>query len=401
MALFRTGLYVKNHSVEKVQVAKTPIASYNGNVTGLYIPEIIAEIVARQTGSGTPAPDNVRPIIGVSECNVVRCGKNILKTNGLTFANPSSTATANTTPRTWTRDSYCVGISHNNYYNTVPIDVYSVSDNEIVVKTTSSAYGVNIPITLARGISGKITLNANVSGGKITVSFYKEDGTFISSNDSPTLPRTVSIPSGTFWAVLGFVPTISQNPLVEISFTDIMIELSDTSSSYEPYTGNTYTIALGDTYYGGSLDVTNGVLTITVGTFKVGDLDWTAVTSNPPVFRAKTTDIPNLNYPASNADATTTIMERFLAKGYSPLSSTDYGRFAIAIQSNNRIVFVDNSVNTVEAFVEKYGNDIMYYPLATPITVQLTPTQVEQFLGANDVWADTGDVEVKFYNVIR
>ena len=72
MALFRTGLYVKNHSVEKVQVAKTPIASYNGNVTGLYIPELIAYITAKQSGSGTPSPDNIRPISGVSSVNLTR-----------------------------------------------------------------------------------------------------------------------------------------------------------------------------------------------------------------------------------------------------------------------------------------------------------------------------------------
>lgn len=130
--------------------------------------------------------------------------------------------------------------------------------------------------------------------------------------------------------------------------------------------------------YGGGLNVKTGELTVTVGTFKAGDFDWTVVTSNPPVFRAKATDIPNLEYPVSNADATTTIMERFLAKGYSPLSGTDYGRFAIAIQSNNRIVFVDNTVNTVEAFVEKYGNDIVYYPLATPTTIQLSATELER-----------------------
>lgn len=70
MALYRTGLYVKNHSVEKVQVAKTPIASYNGNVTGLYIPELIAYITAKQSGSGTPSPDNIRPIIPVSSIHI-------------------------------------------------------------------------------------------------------------------------------------------------------------------------------------------------------------------------------------------------------------------------------------------------------------------------------------------
>lgn len=291
-----------------------------------------------QSGSGTPSPDNIRPISGVSECNVVRCGENILKTNGLTFANPSSTATANTTPRTWTRESYCAGISHNNYYNIAPIDGYSVNDNEIVVKSKNAAYGVNIPITLARGISGKITLNANVTGGNINVGFYKEDGTFISSNESSILPRTVSIPLDTFWAVLGFVPTISQNPSVEISFTDIMIELSDTSSSYEAYTGNTYTIQLGDTYYGGSLDVTNGVLTVT-----------------------------HANIASYNGEP---INEPWLC---------------------SEAVYSEGTTPPI-------GSQVVY-PLATPITVQLTPTQVEQLLGANNIFSDTGNVEVYYVTI--
>ena len=42
------------------------------------------------------------------------------------------------------------------------------------------------------------------------------------------------------------------------------------------------------------------------------------------------------------------------------------------------------------------GSQVVY-PLSTPITVQLTPTQVEQLLGANNVWADTGDVEELIY----
>ena len=37
------------------------------------------------------------------------------------------------------------------------------------------------------------------------------------------------------------------------------------------------------------------------------------------------------------------------------------------------------------------------YPLATPITVQLTPTQVEQML-ENNIFAYTGDVEVTYNN---
>ena len=36
------------------------------------------------------------------------------------------------------------------------------------------------------------------------------------------------------------------------------------------------------------------------------------------------------------------------------------------------------------------------YELATPVTYQLTPTQVATLLGDNNIWADTGDVSVTY-----
>ncbi len=36
------------------------------------------------------------------------------------------------------------------------------------------------------------------------------------------------------------------------------------------------------------------------------------------------------------------------------------------------------------------------YLLATPITYQLTPQEILTLLGQNNIWADTGDVEVSY-----
>jgi hypothetical protein len=36
------------------------------------------------------------------------------------------------------------------------------------------------------------------------------------------------------------------------------------------------------------------------------------------------------------------------------------------------------------------------YPLATPITIDLTPQQMTTLLGTNNVWSDAGDVEVTY-----
>ena len=38
----------------------------------------------------------------------------------------------------------------------------------------------------------------------------------------------------------------------------------------------------------------------------------------------------------------------------------------------------------------------IYYQLATPITIQLTPTEVKTLLGEDNVWNDTGDTTVTY-----
>ena len=36
------------------------------------------------------------------------------------------------------------------------------------------------------------------------------------------------------------------------------------------------------------------------------------------------------------------------------------------------------------------------YLLATPITIQLTPNQVNSLLGVNNIWADTGSTSIEY-----
>ena len=38
----------------------------------------------------------------------------------------------------------------------------------------------------------------------------------------------------------------------------------------------------------------------------------------------------------------------------------------------------------------------MAYPLAIPVTYQLTPQEVKTILGENNIFADTGDVSVEY-----
>jgi hypothetical protein len=61
------------------------------------------------------------------------------------------------------------------------------------------------------------------------------------------------------------------------------------------------------------------------------------------------------------------------------------------------LYFNYTDVTTIDDFKTAMQGVDFIYELATPITVQLTPTQVEQLLGANNVWADTGDITECIY----
>ena len=53
-------------------------------------------------------------------------------------------------------------------------------------------------------------------------------------------------------------------------------------------------------------------------------------------------------------------------------------------------------MSLAEYFAYIGGAVQIVYPLATPVTYQLTPQEITTLLGDNCVWADTGDVAVEY-----
>ena len=122
------------------------------------------------------------------------------------------------------------------------------------------------------------------------------------------------------------------------SYPNAQLELGTTATAYEPYNGATYTIDLDGTRYGGTLDVVSGELVVTDG------------------------------YIASYNGET--------------LPST---------WISDRDVYAEGSTPTTGAEV--------CYKLATPQTIQLTPTQVKSLVGENNIYSDTGDVDVEYQKI--
>lgn len=318
----------------------SPIATFTG--ADAPIDELIVSIDAVQEGSGDPSPTNIRPISGWSGANVVRVGKNWLSTNftegkGIN----SSGAVVDDSSRSATVEAIRV----------IPNKTYTVS------YTGNERWGWVV---------------YNNNGEKI------DSATWLYSGDSFTTPL------GTCY--VRFVYASETAP------TNVQLELGETSTTYEPYNGTTVLISFGQDVYGGVLNVSTGELTILYALIDMGDMTWTYQSANT---RFVSSDIQSLSkYPSSNDNPSNIICSNYANNSY-----RDYTDKQIA-QSNTGNVFVKDSTYTdATTFKTAMDGVQLVYELATPQTIQLTPTQVRTILGNNNISVNCGEVtELKFYS---
>lgn len=324
--------------------------------------KIRSYINAIQEGSGDPAPDNIRPISGWSECNVVRCGKNLLDSSLLLGASG------------WSKDDEGVysGLNSAMYIYTTNNDVWKI-------------FKPNYQYTMT------VKTKSDVEGRRLYFNFYYTDGTVdgINTTSNDTTWQTLTLASNPNKSVVKI--QISYNGSAKCYIDDLQLELGSTVTAYEAYTGNTYTIQLGDTYYGGSLDVTNGVLTVTDEIVDLGALTFNYQSQN--CFYAIRNDVKSDGVIISSAYRYTELSIGSARPDLSISLSNYYGLHAISIKDtrydNTSITDFRTQLNGIQAV----------YELATPITVQLTPTQIEQIIGTNNIFSDTGNVEVYYVTI--
>lgn len=324
-----------------------------------------AQVEIGSTATAYAPYSNICPISGHTEVNVYRAGKNLfaysttgsVTSNGITFTvNEDKTVTANGTA---TADAY-IELTDYKYFN--GDFIYSGNPSG----SSASTYRTQLRFR-----------HSGVWGAW----FYSNgEETAASTTDADGFRLRLEVRSGQTVSNLVFKP---------------MLRLAtETDATYEPYTGQTYNVPLGQTVYGGTLDVVNGVLTIDMISVDMGDLSWIK-TSNYYEYRANysTSNIPNGLY---IDDAT---VSKVLCGAYSAESPshTYRGNYQGISLSANYISVGDkiSAYPSPEAFKTAMSGVQIAYELATPTTVQLTPTQVSTLLGANNIWADTGIVEVK------
>ena len=353
--------------LEKVMVTDTTsgaIASFPDGSDLLPAKSLVATIVPKQSGSGTPSPENVREISGWESVETSVCGKNLL--------NPD----------------YNAWVAGGSYLHL----------NGVVPK------GIDAHLTL-------IDKDTSVSLSGIYFGWVYDDVTSSQANyykwciNNGSLKSNTTNLSDNIDAVHKLCQNLFIYPNTEESFEklfaryDIQVELGTSATEYTPYIApTTHTTSLGRTVYGGTVDVVRGTLTVTHGLVTLDGSDQTF----SEVSQGSTADgtlyvayIPR-NALGSKEDGVA------LADSYEwqdkPLGSLHIGQFDTR-GSYLRFVIADQSLDTLakwEAYLAQNPLQLCY-ELATPTTYTLTPQTINTLAGVNNVWVDSGDCSITYY----
>ncbi len=133
----------------------------------------------------------------------------------------------NTTKRVLKPGEYACGLTTNNYFSASMVTDLVLSDGVIRFKTKGTGYGVGIGVSLIEG--EQYTPSCKSKSGRISVIFYREDGTYISNSD---LGQSFVVPSGARYSIL----LISDDNGVA-DLEQIQLETGAPATAYEPYTG--------------------------------------------------------------------------------------------------------------------------------------------------------------------
>ena len=181
---------------------------------------------------------------------------------------------------------------------------------------------------------------------------------------------------------------------------DISINFPSNNTAYIPFKGSTATQNYMDTFghgvYGGTLDVTTGVLTITYTSVDLGTVNWIK-SGNNGLFLTYTLG-PLVKLPPTNNVNANILCDRYKTENYvSHSNGSTYTTWQTA--SEKYVAVLDNNYAsiTASAFKTAMSGVQLVYELATPQVVQLTAQQVKMLVGKNNVWSDVDEVEVKFY----
>lgn len=159
----------------------------------------------------------------------------------------------------------------------------------------------------------------------------------------------------------------------------------------------TYTVDLPQTVYGGTLDVSTGVLTVDHVMVDLGTLNWRKSTSSTQ-YRTFSANVDNLDY---STNVPTVIADCYMSAAITSGVTADgdnyiYVRSASTTQRGIAVKDTSKASMTAAEYTTAISGHYAVYKMSTPTTLTLTPTEVATLLGQNNIYADSGEVAVTY-----
>lgn len=301
---------------------------------------------------------------------------------------------------------------------------FTVNADGTVSANGTASGTANIVLTSGRGIfdfDNDTILSGSVGGFgnnvKIRLGLGKPVASYDDFGNGVTIPRIADI--STRYAYVQI--TIASGTTVNnVTFRPMIRLATQTDSTFAPYsnicpiTGHdevrvyfgaeqgtadeTYTTSLGQTVYGGTLDMVSGVLTadramvsllgsdLNIGSSQTKELNmWRLSLNNPYGTLASP-------YPSG-------ISNKYVIRNSYNGVNNNNGSLGLNQTSGSQILIRDDSLTTAQEVIDAFNSTPLtfVYPLASPQTYTLTAQQIKTLVGTNNVWASSGDiVSIKF-----
>ena len=346
------------------------LITINDHIEDFPLKSLITTVIPRQEGSGDPSPVNVRPIIGWDSVSASRTRRNLLlhdaeKIVDMTLKNSSG-----------------ADISRKGYLVEIPAGDYVIK-SEYKEGYTSGVFTTGLIVDAGLQNHGKESLRVVNSTAVGTFKFSLEPGEKLALYNGST-SQTVSQTKTAFDKI------------------NLYIFVDDGNTENEEYNGETLTADLPETVYGGMLDWTTGVLTVTHGVrvFTGEEAGWTQYSADTPSLFYYLDEKLN----GASGHNRTSECSHFAWTNGDIAAETDVQRIEINRTNAAKRWYVNSaSHTTVDDFkaylAEQYaaGTPVtLVYKLHAPYTIQLTPQQMETLKGTNNIWSNAGATEVTY-----
>lgn len=215
---------------------------------------VVASWEPTQEGSGDPSPENIRPISGRDSVKVERCGEDLIDIRADLALYDGNKGYSNSEKRIIKPHTLVVGLTGNNYLYKDNIESYTISDGRIQFNSKANGYGIGVGVMLTPGKTYSIGWGGDaLTLGSINVAYYAKDGTYLSRSAT----NTFTVPLNAVYSVIVFRG--KDDPGIVITFENIVLVPGTTPpTTYTPYTGQTATLTMPRTIYGGTVDAVTG-----------------------------------------------------------------------------------------------------------------------------------------------